>query len=112
MILEIRTYRLHPGTREEFLRAMTEEAIPLLRKAGIDVVATGPSQYAEDGHEEAFLMRAFESVEQLQEQEDAFYSSEAWLEGPREAIVTPIVQYHSIAVETSAAVVEGLRQTD
>jgi NIPSNAP len=110
VILEIRTYRLHPGTREEFLRAMTEEAIPLLRKVGIDVVATGPSQYAEDGHEEAFLMRAFDSVEQLQEQEDAFYSSAAWLEGPREAIVTPIVQYHSIAMETSAAVVEGLRQ--
>jgi len=109
MILEIRTYRLHPGTREEFLRAMTEEAIPLLLKAGIDVVATGPSRYAEDGNEEAYLMRAFPSLEQLQEQEDAFYSSKEWVEGPRTAIVTPIVQYHSIAVETPAAVVEGLR---
>lgn len=110
MILEIRTYRLHAGTREEFLRAMTEEAIPLLAKAGIDVVAAGPSLYAEDGDEEAFLMRAFDSLEQLQQQEDAFYSSAAWLEGPREAIVAPIVQYHSIAVETAAAVVDGLRR--
>lgn len=49
MILEIRTYRLHPGTRAEFLRAMTEEAIPLLRKAGIDVVAAGPSLYNVEG---------------------------------------------------------------
>ena len=110
MILEIRTYRLHSGTREEFLRAMTEEAIPLLVKAGIDVVAAGPSLYSEDGHEEAFLMRAFASLEQLEAQEDAFYSSAAWLEGPREAIVTPIVQYHSIAVETPAEVVEGMRR--
>jgi len=110
MILEIRTYRLHPGTREEFLRVMTEESIPLLEKAGIDVVAAGASRYAEDGHEEAFLMRAFDSLERMREQEDAFYSSAAWLEGPREAIVGPIVQYHSIAVETSAAVVAGLRQ--
>lgn len=110
MILEIRTYRLHPGTREEFVRVMTEESIPLLRKAGIDVVAAGPSLYAEDGHEEAFLMRAFASLERMREQEDAFYSSAAWREGPRQAIVAPIVQYHSIAVETSAAVVDGLRQ--
>ena len=110
MILEIRTYRLRPGTRERFLRAMTEDAIPLLLKAGIDVVAAGPSLYAEDGNEEAVLMRAFASLEQLAEQEDAFYSSEEWLTGPREAIVGPIVQYHSVALDVPTAVVEGLRK--
>ncbi|GAA2025516.1 hypothetical protein GCM10009839_24560 [Catenulispora yoronensis] len=110
MILEIRTYRLHPGTREEFLRAMTEEAIPLLLKAGIDVVAAGPSLYNEDADEEAVLMRGFASLEQLAEQQDAFYSSPEWLEGPREAIVAPIVQYHSIVLDVPTAVVEGLRK--
>jgi len=110
MILEIRTYRLHPGTRAEFLRAMTEEAIPLLLKAGIDVVAAEPSLYNEDGDEEAVLMRAFGSLEQLAEQEDAFYSSQAWLSGPRAAIVGPIVQYHSIVLDVPVAVVEGLRK--
>ncbi|GAA1976258.1 NIPSNAP family protein [Catenulispora subtropica] len=110
MILEIRTYRLRPGTREEFLRAMAEETIPLLLKAGIDVVAAGPSLYAEDGNEEAVLMRAFASLDQLAEQEDAFYASDAWLNGPREAIVGPIEQYHSIALDVPVAVVEGLRK--
>ena len=109
MILEIRTYRLAPGTRDEFVRVMQEESIPLLRKAGIDVVDSGPSLFAEDGHEQAYLMRAFASLEQLQEQEDAFYSSPEWLEGPRTAIVTPIVQYHAIAIEVTAAAVEALR---
>jgi hypothetical protein len=109
VILEIRTYRLRPGTRDAFLRTMTEQALPLVRAAGIDVVAYGPSLYAEDGHEEAFLMRAFASVAELERQEDAFYSSDPWREGPRDAIVGPIEQYHSIAVELPAAAIDALR---
>ncbi|MFI7104762.1 hypothetical protein ACIBK9_00485 [Nonomuraea sp. NPDC050227] len=51
MILEIRTYRLKPGTRADFLQIMHEEALPLLAKAGIDVVSSGASLVDEDGHE-------------------------------------------------------------
>jgi NIPSNAP protein len=108
MFLEIRTYRLKPGTRDAFVRAMREEAIPLLREAGIQVVDAGPSLASEDGHQEAYLLRAFRSEEEHQRQEDAFYSSEAWLTGPRAAIVGPIEQYHSVLIETSEAAVAAL----
>lgn len=109
MILEIRTYRLRPGTRAEFLRVMREEGLPLLEKFGLDAVAWGPSVVNEDGHEEAFIMRAFASTEERDEQEEAFYGSPDWHDGPRLGIVTPIVSYHTIVIETSAEAVEALR---
>ena len=88
MIFEIRTYRLKPGTIDDFVAIMRDESAPLLAEAGIRVVDFGASLVSEDGHEEAYLIRAFDSVEQRDEQENAFYSSDVWLRGPREAIVS------------------------
>ncbi|GAB2636304.1 NIPSNAP family protein [Kribbella swartbergensis] len=99
MILEIRTYRLKPGTRDEFVRVMREEAEPLLAEHGITVVSSGPSLVAEAGHEEAYLIRRFDSLEQREKLEDSFYSSAPWLDGPREAIVSRIESYHTIVVD-------------
>ncbi|GAB3275583.1 hypothetical protein GCM10027589_00850 [Actinocorallia lasiicapitis] len=101
MIMEIRTYRLLPGTREEFVRVMREESVPLLERHGINVVACGASLIDEDGHEEAYLIRAFSSLEMHREQEEAFYGSEEWRRGPREAIVSRIESMHSIVIETA-----------
>ena len=36
--LEIRSYNLKPGTREEFHRRFIEEAFPLLQRWNVDVV--------------------------------------------------------------------------
>ncbi|MFI6922084.1 NIPSNAP family protein [Nonomuraea spiralis] len=110
MILEIRTYRLKPGTREDFVRIMREESLPLLTKAGIDVVAHGASLVDEDGHEEAYLIRAFPSREARDEQEDAFYGSAEWLRGPREGIVSRIDGYHTIVIEAGDDAVRALRR--
>jgi hypothetical protein len=111
MILEIRTYRLAPGTRDGFVDAMATRAVPLLEEAGIRVVAHGPSLADEDGHEEAYLIRAFPSLEVRDQQEESFYGSEAWRSGPREAIVTPIESYHTIVIECPEAAVEVLTRS-
>jgi hypothetical protein len=42
-IVEIRTYRLLPGTRDEYDRLFREEALPLLERFEIDVVGAAPS---------------------------------------------------------------------
>jgi NIPSNAP protein len=101
MILEIRTYRLRPGTTESFVAAMAQ-AVVLLAEFGIDVVAYGASLVREDGHEEAYLIRSFESVEAHEAQEDRFYSSAQWRDGPRAAVVSCIESYHSVVLDTSA----------
>jgi len=110
VILEFRTYRLKPGTSEDFLRVMREDSIPLLETAGLRVIDYGRSLVAEDGREEAYLIRAFDSLQEHERQEREFYGSEAWLKGPREAIVSRIESYHTIVIETSEAAVEALRR--
>lgn len=99
MIIEFRTYRLKPGTSAEFLRVMQKEATPLVRAAGIKVITSGLSLVAEDGHEEAYLVREFASTEELERQEATFYGSDAWRSGPREAIMACVESYHSIALD-------------
>jgi hypothetical protein len=99
MIIEIRTYRLHPGKGAEFVRIMREESLPMLASAGVRVLAAGQSLVAEDEHEEAYLIRAFDSLADRDRQETEFYGSNAWRNGPREAIISRIVQYHTIVIE-------------
>lgn len=108
MILEIRTYRLKPGTTDEFVRVMREEAAPLLGRFGIRVVAAGASLAREDGHEEAYLIRGFPSLAVRDAQEAAFYGSDAWRDGPREAILSRIESYHTVVLETSDAAADVL----
>jgi NIPSNAP len=98
-IIEIRTYRLVPGTRDDFLRVMREVALPLLGEHGITVVRFGPSLVDEDGFEEAYLVRRFASVEERAALEDAFYGSDAWHKGPREDVVSRIETYHTIVID-------------
>jgi len=109
VILEIRTYRLKPGTRDSFVKLMREVALPLLKTAGIDTVRCGPSLVDEDGNEEAYLMRAFPTLEVLDAQETAFYGSDPWRSGPRDAVLACIDSYHSIVIETTPAAIEALR---
>ncbi|MGH3647321.1 MAG: NIPSNAP family protein [Micromonosporaceae bacterium] len=110
MILEIRTYRPKPGTSDEFVRVMREESVPLLEQAGIQVLDCGASLVAEDGHEEAYLIRGFASLEEHHTQEEAFYGSDAWRHGPREAIGSRIDSYHTIVLDASKEIAQAFRR--
>ena len=108
IVLEIRTYRLTPGATEAFHRLVTERSVPLLESFGIAVVRFGPSERNEEGVEEYVLIRAFESLDTRDEQEDRFYSSEAWLHGPRDAILRLVESYQTVVLTVSPAAVEAL----
>jgi hypothetical protein len=110
-LLEIRTYRLKPGATGSFHSVVVEESIPLLERAGIDVVRFGPSEQREEGHEEYVLIRAFDSSEARDRQEAAFYSSTAWRDGPREEILSRIESFHTIVLTVVPEAVETLRRT-
>lgn len=106
-ILEIRSYELTPGSRDEYDRLFREEAAPLLRAHGIDVVAVGRSVGPANGY---FLMRAFDDLADRDRREDEFYSSSEWRFGPREAIVEKIVAYTDAVLELEDNLIEGLRR--
>jgi hypothetical protein len=48
------------------------------------------------------LLRAYPSLEALQRSQDAFYGSDEWREGPREAIVSRIESGSSVVLPASA----------
>lgn len=111
MILEVRTYRLNAGQADEFLRVMTTEALPMLAERGIDVVDAGLSVDPDgEPQPDGYLVRAFVSLAQRAEQEDAFYGSSDWLEGPRPGLLATIETYHTVVLEVPGAVVDGLRR--
>jgi hypothetical protein len=89
---------------------MRDDSVPLLEKHGIAVVDCGASLVDENGAEEAYLIRSFGSLEEREEQEASFYSSEAWRRGPREAIVSRIENSHTIVLEASADAVLALKR--
>lgn len=107
-MVEIRTYSLVPGSREEFHRLVVEESLPLLERWDVDVVGYGPSSHDESSY---FLIRAFESLDARRMSEDAFYASAEWREGPRERILALIESYATVVLELDAAAVDALRVT-
>lgn len=88
---------------------MRQSCLRLLAEHGIDVVGCGPSLVDEDGYEEAFLIRAFRSLDDHRRQEELFDGCPAWQHDPREAIVSKIESYHTIVIEAPATAVAALR---
>ena len=107
MILEVRTYRLHEGRLDAFLDQL-RAVQPLLAAAGVDVVRAGASLVGDEGPH-AYLIRAFTDLQQRASQEEEFYASSAWRDGPRDAVLGMIVGYHTVVLEVDRAAVERLR---
>jgi hypothetical protein len=94
-VIEIRSYTLKPGTRDSFHTLMAERALPMVRRWNIDVLGHGPSLQEDSSY---YLIRAYKSVQDRQQMEDAFYGSDEWKKGPREAIVSRIIHYTTVIV--------------
>jgi hypothetical protein len=107
-VVEIRTYRLLPGTRDEYDRLFREAALPLLRRFDVDVVAAGPSIDDPNGY---FLIRSFADLAHRERSEDRFYSSPEWRQGPRAAVIEKIEVYTDAVLELDEATIEGLRRS-
>jgi ketosteroid isomerase-like protein len=94
-IIEVRTYNLKPGKREAFHQLVVEQALPMLKRWKIDVVTYGKSIHDENTY---FLARGYTSVEHMNQSEDAFYGSEEWRKGPREAVLALIENYTTLVM--------------
>jgi ketosteroid isomerase-like protein len=108
-IVEVRSYNLKPGTRERFHQRFVAESLPMLNRFGIDVVAFGPSLHDQDSW---FLMRSFPSVEERERVEEAFYASDEWRKGPREAVLADIDSFTTVIVRLDDATLAGLRRME
>ena len=105
VVIEIRSYVLKSGTRDRLHALLDSEVLPLLRDAGIRVVRYGPSLHDETSY---VLIRAFDSLEQLQEQEDRFYGSDIWRSNYRETVLGMIESWQDIVIKVDASAISFL----
>jgi hypothetical protein len=99
-VLDVRTYKLVPGGREDFDRLFRESALPMLNRYGIDVVGYGPSVDDDDHY---YLLRSFASAARREEQLGSFYGSDEWREKYEQAAMALIETYHIVVIELTSA---------
>ena len=93
-IIEILTIDLKQGRRDEFHKLYVSEALPLLKNWNFEVLAYGPSLHDVNSY---YVVRRFKSLEERQKSEDAYYGSDDWQKGPRNAILA-LVDHFAYAV--------------
>ena len=71
-----------------------------------DVLAHGSSLHDENSY---YVIRRFDSLAQREQMEDAYYASDDWRQGPREAMLALIENYIDILLELDEVTVQGLR---
>jgi hypothetical protein len=103
-VLDIRTYKLRRGRRERFDRILREEALPLLKGVGIDVVCFGPSLVDDDHY---LLVRGFASRAERDEQLQSFYSSKAWQRRFAARVEPLIASYHVVVTPATPFAISG-----
>ena len=102
MIVEVRSYRIVPGRREEFIRLFESRAVPALRAHGMKVL--GPLIDVENPNKFVWL-RSFPSLEERDRMKKAFYEGDLW-KNELEALAMPMLDsYDVILCETSSGCV-------
>lgn len=97
MIVEVRSYRIVPGHREDFLEFFRTRSIPALRSHGMKVV--GPLIDLENPNKFVWL-RCFPTPEDRDRMKRNFYEGDLW-KNELEAIAMPMLEsYDVILCET------------
>lgn len=102
MIVEVRSYRIKPGHRAEFIELFEKRAISALRSYGMQVL--GPLLDVENPNKFVWL-RSFPSLEERERMRNDFYGGDLW-KNELEAIAMPMLDsYDVILCETSSGYV-------
>ena len=104
-LLEMRLFKLRPGTRPEFDRISREGTIPMMRRYGINVVDFGPMLNDEDGY---FLLRAFGSEQDRVEKSQAIYATAEWEENYDAPVTSMIADYRTAVIPATRSLAPSL----
>lgn len=92
--------------RDGFHRLVAQESVPLQRAFGMDVVAYGPSLHDADVY---VLIRSYRDLSHLESSQEAFYGTDVWRKGPREAILELIQSDSSVVMWLDEGAVQSMR---
>ena len=94
MIIEMRTYRINPGKRAEFLEIFRTKSLPAHREIGMTIA--GPFLSVEDP-DTFFFMRGFPDLESREPMKAKFYDGELW-KGELESVLMPMIERYDVVV--------------
>jgi len=96
MIIEMRTYKIKPGLRTEFLEIFESKSLPEHKKIGMKIL--GPYLSVEDD-DTFFFMRAFPDLASRDPMKAQFYEGKLWKEELEQKLMPMIDKYDVVVVE-------------
>jgi len=94
MLVEMRTYRIKPGRREQFLDIFRSKSIPEHRRLGMQI--SNPLLSIEDP-DVFFFMRGFPDAAARERLRAAFYQGELW-KRELEGTLLPMLEKYEVVV--------------
>ncbi len=94
MIIEMRTYKLKPGKRAEFLHIFRAKSMPAHAQIGMKIL--GPFLSVEDP-DTFFFMRGFPDLASREPMKAQFYEGELW-KGELEEILMPMLDKYDVVL--------------
>jgi heme-degrading monooxygenase HmoA len=96
MIIEMRTYKLKPGKRPEFLEIFRTRSVPAHDEIGMKIV--GPFLSIEDP-DTFFFMRGFPDLASREPMKAKFYEGELWKRELENLLMPMIEKYDVVLVD-------------
>lgn len=94
MIIEMRTYKIKPGKRSEFLEIFRSKSIPAHAEIGMKIL--GPFLSIEDP-DTLFFMRGFPDLASREPMKAKFYEGELW-KNQLENILMPMLEKYEVVL--------------
>src|ERR1700728_4358242 len=94
MIVEMRTYKLKPGKRSEFVEIFRTRSVPAHAEIGMKIL--GPLLSVEDP-DVFFFMRGFPDLASREPMKAKFYEGELW-KGELENLVMPMLEKYEVVL--------------
>jgi hypothetical protein len=102
MIVEMRTYKLKPGKRTEFLEIFRSRSMPAHAEIGMKIL--GPWLSIEDA-DTFFFMRGFPDLASREPMKARLYEGKLWKEELEQVLMPMIERYDVVLVEDSEGLV-------
>jgi heme-degrading monooxygenase HmoA len=96
MIIEMRTYKLQPGKRAEFLEIFRTKSVPAHDEIGMRIL--GPFLSLEDP-DTFFFMRGFPDLQSREPMKAKFYEGELWKSELESKLMPMIEKYEVVLVD-------------
>lgn len=102
MIIEMRTYKIKPGCRPQFLDIFRRKSVPAHNEIGMKIL--GPFLSIEDP-DTFFFMRGFPDLPSREPMKAKFYEGEFWKRELENVLMPMIEKYDVVLVEDNDGLV-------